>query len=62
MLFTAMHDVHVKTENTLMVGDSEEDREAAKAAGIRFLHADKFFSHGIENEDDGDSKYSLSEK
>lgn len=31
------------TRNALMIGDSEEDRLAAKAAGIDFVWADEFF-------------------
>jgi FMN phosphatase YigB (HAD superfamily) len=33
----------VGPESTTMIGDSEDDRMAAEAAGVRFVHADEFF-------------------
>lgn len=42
MIRAAMAD-HQTFKNVLMVGDSEEDRGAAEAAGVDFVWADKFF-------------------
>lgn len=43
MLIVAMQDQEVAPGETLMVGDSEEDRLAAEAAGCAFQWADDFF-------------------
>jgi len=43
MLLEAMQLAGVAPENTLMVGDRPEDEQAAKAAGVAFMWADKFF-------------------
>jgi HAD superfamily hydrolase (TIGR01662 family) len=44
MLLQAMTDAGVMPEQTLFVGDSEDDRTAAQAAGCAFLWARDFFS------------------
>jgi len=41
MLLAAME--YENTTNAVMVGDSDEDEAAARAAGIDFIHADDFF-------------------
>lgn len=46
MLLGAMRSYGVSPEQTTMVGDSPEDREAATAAGVRFIHRDEFFKEG----------------
>lgn len=39
-----IHAMEMAGEDTaVMVGDSEEDRQAARAAEIEFIHADEFF-------------------
>ncbi len=43
MLLAAMKAAEVEPAQTLMVGDRDEDREAAEAAGVRFIHAAEFF-------------------
>ena len=43
MLLAAMADANASPAQTLMVGDSEEDEQAAKAAGCHFQYADDFF-------------------
>lgn len=43
MLNKAMYDYLVYPQEALMVGDSDEDEQAAKAAHCDFQHADKFF-------------------
>jgi HAD superfamily hydrolase (TIGR01662 family) len=43
MLLQAMEYAIATPEKTLMIGDSDEDREAAEAAGIRFIHRDDWF-------------------
>lgn len=43
MLLEAMRLFDAKPEDTLMVGDSNEDRDAADAAGCGFVWADDFF-------------------
>lgn len=43
MLIEAMHFYDIDPQDTLMVGDSEEDEQAAKAAGVRFEWANEFF-------------------
>lgn len=35
--------LQVMAEDTLMVGDRPEDEQAAKAAGVDFIHADEYF-------------------
>lgn len=44
MLLEAMQHCGVSAQNTLMVGDRDEDRLAAEAAGVAFVHADQFFA------------------
>ena len=44
MLLEAMNDFEADVHETLMVGDSKEDEQAAKAAGCDFVWADIFFS------------------
>ena len=34
----------IAPEDAVMIGDSEEDEQAAGAAGIDSLHADEFFN------------------
>lgn len=46
MLQTLIHDAGVEPQNTLMVGDREEDRLAASVAGVDFQWADTFFDEG----------------
>lgn len=46
MLLQAMADAGVPPMNVRFIGDGEEDKAAAEAAGIRFIHADEFFPHG----------------
>jgi D-glycero-D-manno-heptose 1,7-bisphosphate phosphatase len=43
MLVEAMKDAGVAPEETLFVGDREEDRQAASAAGCAFRWAKDFF-------------------
>lgn len=43
MLLQAMVDVGASPADTVFVGDGEEDRLAAEAAGIRFIYAYEFF-------------------
>lgn len=43
MLLEAMHMHNVQPDNTIMVGDSAEDRAAAERAGISFIWADDYF-------------------
>lgn len=43
MLIEAMRDFESEADETLFVGDREEDREAAKAAGVAFMWAKDFF-------------------
>lgn len=43
MLLQAMADWNELPENTIMVGNSAEDKGAALAAGIDFIHADEYF-------------------
>ena len=44
MILEGMQHVGVEPEETLFVGDRPEDEQAAKAAGVEFMWADKFFS------------------
>ncbi|MBA3824564.1 MAG: HAD-IIIA family hydrolase [Ktedonobacterales bacterium] len=44
MLFRAMTDAHAIPERTLMVGDRDEDREAALHAECQFMTATDFFT------------------
>lgn len=46
MLLQAMRDAGVTPEETLFVGDSEDDRGAAEAAGCAFDWAETFFTRG----------------
>jgi len=43
MLLEAMRDFGAEPDETLFVGDMEDDEKAAKNAGVAFLHADVFF-------------------
>lgn len=43
MLLLAMQDMQARPGQTIFVGDSDEDREAAKAAGCHFQEANWFF-------------------
>jgi D-glycero-D-manno-heptose 1,7-bisphosphate phosphatase len=43
MLIEAMNDTDILPEDTLMVGDRDEDEQAAKAAGVDFQCADEYF-------------------
>lgn len=43
MLLSAMECYGIPSKDTVMVGDWDEDREAAQKAGCAFVHADKFF-------------------
>lgn len=43
MILESMETFNVSPEHTLMVGDRPEDEEAAKVAGVQFIHADVFF-------------------
>jgi histidinol phosphatase-like enzyme len=44
MLLQAMKDAGASPDETVFIGDSEEDRLAAEAAGVKFVHADVFFN------------------
>ena len=44
MLFRAMLAARVTVMETVFIGDREEDEQAARNAGIAFVHADQFFS------------------
>lgn len=44
MIREIMKSAGVSAEDTIMVGDQESDRQAAEAAGIRFVWAAEFFS------------------
>lgn len=44
MILEAMLHYGVTAEETLMVGDRDDDEGAATAAGVRFIHADEFFA------------------
>lgn len=46
MILRAMEDYQVQPHECLMVGDRDEDRLAAEAAGVAFVWADKFFREG----------------
>lgn len=49
MLLRAMADVGAAPADTIMVGDSDDDRQAAENAGVNFILAREFFgekSHG----------------
>jgi D-glycero-D-manno-heptose 1,7-bisphosphate phosphatase len=43
MILEAMLHYGVMAAETIMVGDRSDDEGAAKAAGVRFIHADEFF-------------------
>jgi FMN phosphatase YigB (HAD superfamily) len=45
MLIDLMQQFGVTPAETLYVGDREEDRDAAKRAGIRFMWAHEFFAN-----------------
>ena len=44
MLFKAMLAARVTAPETVFIGDREEDEQAARNAGIAFVHAGQFFS------------------
>jgi len=44
MLISLMYYLEFKAENTIYVGDMDTDRQAAEAAGVRFVWADEFFN------------------
>lgn len=46
MLLEAMAEFNTLAEKSLMVGDREEDQEAAENAGCAFMWADEFFKRG----------------
>lgn len=46
MLLEAMQDFEATAEQTLMVGDRDEDRDAAQAAGCSFQWSHEFFGDG----------------
>jgi D-glycero-D-manno-heptose 1,7-bisphosphate phosphatase len=46
MLDEAMR-IHGVNEDTVFVGDMESDREAARAAGVRYLDANEFFAEQV---------------
>lgn len=50
MLIRAMRDAQAQPTQTIMVGDSEEDEQAAKVAGCSFQWADDFFKRRSELE------------
>jgi HAD superfamily hydrolase (TIGR01662 family) len=52
MLLQAMQDFGVSPEQTLFVGDSEDDQNAAQAAGCHFTWANEFFSREWSGCDD----------
>ena len=43
MLLATMHDYGISNTETLMVGDRDEDEQAASNADCDFIHADTFF-------------------
>lgn len=43
MLLEIMRELNVPPEDTFMIGNSKEDCEAARAAGVTFIPAQKFF-------------------
>lgn len=49
MLLDAMEAFNVSPDETLMVGDMDEDEQAAKAAGGHFMNADIFFNRPSAN-------------
>lgn len=54
MLLRAMADAGAEPGETLFIGDSPEDQQAAAAAGCYFQWAQKFFSRGWEKGKDYD--------
>ena len=44
MLFKAILAARVTAPETVLIGDREEDKQAARNAGVAFVHADQFFS------------------
>lgn len=44
MIYEAMEWYGQKPENTVMVGDSPEDKQAAQEVGIKFVWAEEFFA------------------
>lgn len=47
MLLEAMQHCGVASEQTVMIGDREEDEAAARAAEVAFVHADQFFAEVV---------------
>ena len=43
MILDLMKELHFKPEETYLVGNSQDDRKAAKAAGVFYISANKFF-------------------
>jgi D-glycero-D-manno-heptose 1,7-bisphosphate phosphatase len=43
MLLEAMQYYGMPAEQTVMIGDRDDDEQAARAAGVTFIHADEFF-------------------
>jgi HAD superfamily hydrolase (TIGR01662 family) len=58
MLVQAMADAGVHPEETLFIGDSAEDQEAAQSAGCLFLWAEDFFNRDWSSCEDIDSFFS----
>jgi HAD superfamily hydrolase (TIGR01662 family) len=48
MLLTAMAKYHLDPATTLMVGDSEDDKNAAIAANVGFVYPEEFFSQDFD--------------
>lgn len=44
MLLEITQELGIAPEDTVFIGDHEEDEQAARNAGIAFVHADQFFS------------------
>jgi HAD superfamily hydrolase (TIGR01662 family) len=54
MLLQAMQDAGATPAETLFIGDMDTDEQAANAAGVEFIHADRFFA---PDEDDDQSRH-----
>lgn len=48
MFLQALQGVDASPEQTIMVGDAEEDRQAAESAGVAFMWAEEFFAQALE--------------
>lgn len=44
MLLEIMQELNVSPDETVFIGDREEDEQAARNAGVDFVHADEFFA------------------